>query len=639
MNKMITIRNNKRLRLKPAVMWNRSAITVIMFCCLAVAAMSCTKDWLDKQPTGDMTLEEVFSNPIYAQGFLSNIYDALPVESDMSDLYFWGDPNWYCGNPFTGGCDEMEIAFGGAYSHQINSGSWNATTIFDLWNHHYRAIRKCNVFIERVGDVPPNGDITSGVIDAWLGEAYFLRAFNHFWLMRCYGPVVLLDHTVGTEEYFDRYTRRPIDECAAFIAADCDSAVRHLAATHVPAQYGRATSVAALALKARTLLYAASPLYNGNSDYANLRNADGTQLIPQNYDAAKWQAAADAALAAITAAESVGYVLYHAPGGNPYDNYSGIWNDRIDNANKEWLFWRQCGIFVHPDQCADPVSFRSSASIINPTQEIVDAYQMANGKSPIVGYNANGNPIIDPASGYSETGFVAAASPDGYYPAGVQNMYVGREPRFYASINFNLQEWKESRLQFYYNGKDGKSHAGTDYCKTGYLLRKIVDATYRSTPPIQARPHVWVYFRVGELYLNYAEALNEAQGAVGDVYAKVNAIRSRAGLPDLQAGMSKDDMRAAIHHERRIELAFETHRFFDVRRWKEATSANPNDFGKQDQPIHSMNIFAGSNTTDAAYYKRTKVEDRIFEDQHYLFPVPQDEINKNLENIVQNPGW
>lgn len=593
---------------------------------LSIGFFCSCEDFLDKQPTGDMTLDDVFADRIYTQRFLSNIYSRLPVESDFADIY---NGIWYCGNPFVGGSDEMEIAFGGAYSHEINQGSWNSTNILPVWTESYAAIRECNIFLERINDVPT----TQSEKDVWSGEVYFLRAFFHFMLMRTHGPIILLDKTIKTDADFKTFKRSPIQECARFIAEDCDRAKNLLEPSKEVTEYGRATSIAALALKSRVLLYAASPLYNGNDDYADFKNPDGELLVPGGKpDLQLWQKAADAAFYCIKEAEKAGYGIYYAADNDPYSNYSDIWQVHY---NKEWIFWRQCGDFRHPDQCADPISFRNSASIINPTQEIVDAYEMADGSTPISGYELKGDvlmPIINEESGYSEDHFVTEPHVKGYHPAGVWSMYANREPRFYASINFCLQEWKESTLQFYYLGKDGKSRAGSDYCKTGYLMRKLVDASYRSTPPVQVRNHHWIYFRVGELYLNYAEALNEAQGPVSDVYTYINIIRNRAGLPDLPEKLTKEQMRAKIHHERQIELAFESHRFFDVRRWKEAEET-------QNRQIHSMNIYAGDNATDPAYYERKKVEDRVFERKHYLFPIPQGEINMNLDNLVQNPDW
>jgi len=165
-------------------------------------------------------------------------------------------------------------------------------------------------------------------------------------------------------------------------------------------------------------------------------------------------------------------------------------------------------------------------------------------------------------------------------------------------------------------------------------MRKLVnERSTRLYPSFFVNQSVWVYFRLGEQYLNYAEAINEYEQSPAKAYPYVNAIRKRAGLPDLPEGLSYMEMRDRIKHERQIELAFETHRFFDVRRWKDAEAS-------QNQPIHSLNINEGAHKQDDAFYKRIVVENRVFESpKHYLFPLHRDEINKNPERLIQNPGW
>ena len=267
-----------------------------------------------------------------------------------------------------------------------------------------------------------------------------------------------------------------------------------------------------------------------------------------------------------------------------------------------------------------------------PLQELVDAYEMADGSTPITGYNADGSPVINAASGYQETGYVAAAHPKGYYPAGVRNMYVDREPRFYATVNFNGAHWRGRNLQFWYSGAEGKSKGGAElYTVTGYLLKKFRD---EDTVVIRQGRFVletWVYFRLAEIYLNYAEALNEAQGPVADVHKYVNLVRARSGLPVLAAGLTKAEMRERIRHERRVELSFETTRYFDTRRWKIAEQTNKFN-------MYVMNIDKGTNLQDDEFYKRTYFKRRTFEKKHYLWPINQGTINIT-PTLVQNPGW
>ena len=275
---------------------------------------------------------------------------------------------------------------------------------------------------------------------------------------------------------------------------------------------GRATSMAALGLRSRVLLYIASPLYNGNTDMASFRDVDGTPLISQTYDPEKWNEAAKAARLCLDEAAASGYVRLYERDSDPVTNYQNIFNQ---NWNEEILWAKNIGTYDHWENCCNPISF-GCFSIINPTQEMVDAYEMADGSTPITGYTDNGlTPIINPESGYVEEGFTDTEY-ENRWQKGVSNMYVNREPRFYASINFAGAIWLTSRasnwtephtLEFWYTGVDGKNNAGSDYCKTGYLMKKLI---YPTVIPFQSYPvQQWVYIRLGEIYLNYAEALNE----------------------------------------------------------------------------------------------------------------------------------
>jgi hypothetical protein len=581
--------------------------------------VSCS-DFLDKAPDEDMTVEDVFSSTIWTRNFLAHIYSWIPTEANFAD----DGGLWR--SPFVGASDEMEIAYGGAFAHEINSGAWNSTNItrVPIWNETYQALRRLNLFLENVDNVPTTAD----QINTWKGEGYYLRAYFHFLSFRTVGPIILLDHTVNTGDDLLSYTRRPIEECVDFMVEDLDRAISLLDDRVADNEVGRVTRVAAMALKSRILLYAASPLYNGNNDFANFTDSTGIQLFPQNYDPNKWKVAADAALETILTSEAAGYGLYQSASNDPVANYQEIF---INNWNREVLFAKNLDRYGHHFRCSDPISL-SGFSIFNPTQEMVDAYQMEDGSTPIIGYTNNGlTPIINSESGYREDGYVEN-SKEGRWPQGVRNMFVNREPRFYASINFPGQVWKNHAIQVWFDGIDGRKNAGSDYCKTGYLMKKAMNERNRWNP-WQVEQNTWIISRLGEIYLNYAEALNEFSGPSTEVYKYVNLIRNRSGLPNLEEGLSKEEMREKIWHERRIELAFETHRFFDVRRWKIAEVTD-------DKPVHSLNIFAGSHLQDNAFYQRIVVEQRVFDSpKHYFFPIEQNEIDKNDRNLVQNPGW
>ena len=603
-------------------------ILYIVFAALALAAAVSCEKFLDKAPDENLTLDDVFTNRLNTRAFLASAYSYLPYHADQ---------NW--DNNFTGSCDEEEVAYGAHYTHAMCNGAWAPTdgSVSPIWTSMYEGIRKVNLILENADRCK---EATADEIRWWKGESYFLRAFFHFMIFRAYGPIPIVDHVIDINEDIASIVRATADDVANFIAADCDRAAEYLIDKDRwgEADYARATRIAALGLKSRVLLYVASPLYNGNPVFADLKDpVSGKNLISQTYDAEKWKRAADAAKACIDAAEAVGHALYTADlATDPVKNYQNIFNV---NWNQEVLWGRNNGNGDHWLNCSDPTSFGCYA-IFDPTQEMVDAYEMEDGSTPITGYAADGiTPIINPASGYSETGFTTTAR-EGRWTVDVSNMYAHREPRFYASINFAGAIWKTSRAsnwtlphvnEFWYYGIDGKNNAGSDYCKTGYLIKKL---HYPNRIPWQSTPlQVWIYIRLGEIYLNYAEALNEYSGPVDDVYTYVDAIRTRAALPGLAAGLTKDQMRERIHHERRIELAFETHRWFDVRRWMEGESQN--------KPIHSMNIWEGTSQTDPAFYKRIEVEKRVFETpKHYFYPIPQSEIDKNVKhNMVQNLGW
>ncbi len=387
---------------------------------------------------------------------------------------------------------------------------------------------------------------------------------------------------------------------------------------------GIPTQASCMAMKMRILLYRASPLWNGNEDYADFQNKEGQNLFPA-YAASHWKTAADYGKKAIIALEAAGYKLYRSENDDPMENYRDIF---MDDFNDEVLFAKNFTNWDWPERVSNPTGMGGWGGS-NPTQEHIDAYEMEDGSTPILGYNADGSPIINEASGYREVGIYSQAHPEGYHMNNIFYMYAKREPRFYATINYNNAFWKTRRLNFFKGATDGFK-GGPDYTTTGYMMRKFLDE--QGVDILQGRftDKTWIYYRLGELYLNYAEALNEADGAVSDVYTYVNAIRNRSGLPDLPAGLNKEQMREKIRHERRIELAFETHRYFDCHRWKIAHITD-------NSAIHGMDIDA---TVATSFYKRTLVEKRVFETpKHYLWPIHQNEINKAPTLYIQNPGW
>lgn len=599
-----------------------------------LTASSCKKGFLDKTPDEDLTIEAVFSERRNAEQFLTNIYSNIPSEDDMRDISIGR-------NPFVGAADEVETTWSATvvFQNYMNNGSWSSSDNPGVWAPFWRGIRKANIFLENVENIPVSDLFTETDRNHWKGEALFLRALYHFFLARLFGPIPVVDKSLPFETDFSGYARRPITEVVDFIVKDCDEAINllPLQLSEKSVDVGRATAAAALALKARVLLYMASPLWNAlladgasrDNILLDLKNSDGTGLFPQSPNPARWGIAAAAAKSCIDLCESAGYGLYYATDGNPVNNYSRLF---LDNFNNEVLFAKNTYLAQFPENQQSP-SGMGGTSGTAPIQEIVDEYEMqATGERPILGYNIDGTPIINPVSGYVETGYAASAHPLDYYRINTRNMYVGRDPRFYASINFNGQFWRSRRINFSRSGTDGYNVSATNYTKTGYLLRK------RSSPSVIIPQGIfdtksWIFFRLGEQYLNYAEALNEAEGPVTDVYKYVNAVRTRAGMPDLPTGLSQEEMRERIWHERRIELAFETHRYFDSHRWRISEQT-------QGSAVHGLNYTAASTTwTDNIFYERKVIETRVFNSpKHYFWPIPLTDIVKN-PHLVQNYGW
>jgi hypothetical protein len=588
---------------------------IVIFSILIILAASCKKGFLNKAPDEDLTIDQVFAQRRYAESWLTSTYSDVP-----NNIYFndGGDPN-----PFVIASDELDVCWPDKFAKLMNAGSWNAVnTPIQSWDNMYQGIRKANIFLENIAKTP--------MVDAdkqvWIGEATFLRAFYHFMNLRMYGPIPILTHSVSTGDDFSGIARQPLDSCVSFIVDECTKAEALLPITTTPDQYGRATKAAALALKEKVELYRASPLWNGNPDYANFRDNNGTAFFPASYDASRWQTAADAAKDCISQCEAAGYHLFKSVSGDPVKNYQELF---LVNWNSEVLFARDCGITGWIEQCSFPCGMGGWSGWA-PTQEQVDDYEMDNGTQPVSGYGINGAPIINGASGYTETGYTTTAYP-GRWLSGVSNMYVHRDPRFYATVNFNGAYWISRQIQFWNTGLDGLIAGGGGHTTTGYLLKKFADSTV-NIPEARWLTKTWVFFRLGEMYLDYAEALNEAQGPVTDVYKYVNAVRERVSMPDLPSGLSQDQMRTRIRHERRIELTCESDRYFDCHRWKIASTTD-------NSSVHGMNISAGTSLQDNSFYQRTVADPRVFvAPKHYLFPIPQTEINKDSA-LVQNPGW
>ena len=616
---------------------------IYLFLIACITVVSCKK-YLNVVPTELVTQDAVFSNIQNAEDAWAHLYKSL----NNNDVQFI-----HGGGTILGACtDECKNHWENVPELSFNSGAWNATNnSLDIWGSAYQYIRSANIFLASIDKTPipaSRSDYYAPRIPAYKAEARFLRANQYFELFRRYGAVPLVNTVLATTDPAATSTsRNTVDEVVKFITSECDAIAEILPVNYGSgsADYGRITKGAALALKARTLLYAASPLFNGNTMYAGVKNTDGTQLFPQAYDNNKWLLAANAAKAVL---DLNAYSLSNPNPSNPVDNYAQLFFTRnyneiilplIISSNRDFE-----GTYMPNGRDGNAVNGNGKMSVF---QELVDAYEMNNGR-----------PITDAQSGYQTTGYWNGQLWDGVRNTSVSNisnMYKNRDPRFYATIFFQYDVWNYTNnarpLKFAWFGNngggcDGWPKPGTN-CETGYNWRKWADPAVNLKGNGSANRN-FPLIRLAEIYLIYAEAMNEYLSAPNsDVYNAVNAVRSRVsmpGLPIIAADNTKEGMRKRIQNEKRVEFAFENQRFWDVRRWLIAkTVDNGNMHGMNARPtpeeLNSTGLDANSEAAGVAVFYKTVVDQtRVFADRHYLMPIPQTEINIDPA-LVQNYGW
>lgn len=485
--------------------------------------------------------------------------------------------------------DDAEFAIESAEIQQFNNGSWNAlNNPDDVWNRYYSGISKCCTLLENTDHV--NLDISRldpdkqveyanslKDIRMWRAEARFLRAYFHFELLKRYGPIPIVTSTLSINGNYENTPRPTMKEVVDFIAKECDIAADTLELTpwrNVNDAFGRATKGAALALKSRLLLYAASPLY---VDFGDTNEAN------KPTDIAMWKSAADAAKAVIDL--------------NQYElasSYADLFKN--DFQNKEYIFVRRYAANSDFEKSNFPVSFGGKGGT-NPSQNLVDDYEMLDGTP----FDWN-----DPAK---------AAQP-----------FENRDARLGATILMNMAPFKGKKVATYPEGADASPNPNAT--KTGYYLRKFLNEDVNIQTGGSSGGHVVPLFRLAEIYLNYVEALNECDPTNPDIALYLNKVRNRASLPNVSA-LSQEQMRAVIQHERRVELAFEEHRSWDVRRWKIASST-------LGTPL--MGVQIERKPLGGYTYMPVKVEQRVFQPKMYWYPIPQSEVLK-LKQWKQNNGW
>ena len=562
--------------------YRKYTISALAACLLLITAASCKKTWEDV-PLEQFTEEYVWdvedSLGVKARGFLGALYKFLPegfnrLGNDLLDA---------------GSDDAISSATGATDVQRLSTGSFNSiNNPDDPWNTCYSNIRKASLFLNNFHKVPLNIKMADGssAKKAWRAEARFIRAYAYFELLKRYGGVPLMGDEVRQVNDDLALPRNSFEEVVNYIVSECDKAVDSSWQDPIEdSRFGYVTKGAVMALKARTLLYAASPLFNGGNIDA------GNPLTGYtNYDAERWKLAAEASKALIDY--------------NKFSLQTEFKKIFITPGNRELIFAKLSGNNKNVETNNAPIGYASAVSQgrTSPTQELVDAFPMGNGL-----------PITDPASGY-----------DPNFP------YANRDPRLTYTIFYNGAQWLNRSVQTFEGGLD-KPNTNVQQTRSGYYMRKFM-GEYESQTGYSDIPHPVMLFRYAEVLLNFAEAQNEYAGPGQDVYNAVQAIRERAGLNPFQlpADLSKEEMRELIHNERRVELAFEEHRFWDIRRWKIAEQV-------MNGPLHGMRIDVSSS--GARTYTLTQILDAKFRaPAMYLFPVRYDEVAKNPQ-MKQNPGW
>ncbi len=544
---------------------------------------------LEREVAVNLQEHQVMASYDYTYNRLNSIYEGLP--SGFNPV---GDAM------LSSAADDAEFTIESSAIHRFNNGNWNAiSNPDDQWYTLYRAIYKANRFLETSDEVDldvyrldPSPSAQAVYvsrlqeIQRWKSEAMFLRAYFYFELVRRYGGVPLLTQTYQQDDDYQNLRRASLDECIEFITIQCDLAAMRLPnVTEYPfAQLGRATRGAALALKSKVLLYAASDLFNNPSWAGGFGHPE--LIASQKTDrAAKWKAAADAAKAVID-----------LPAYSLAQNFEGLF--RTYNS-AEIILARREGASNYFERINLPIGYDLGRSGNCPSQNLVDAFEMADG------------------SPFDWNNLAHATSP-----------YENRDPRLQMTVLTNQNIYRDRPIELWTGGRDGKGTARAS--RTGYYLRKYVDPSINVLRG-ETSVHTWILIRLGEIYLNYAEALNEYDPGNADIKGYVDAVRARTGvsMPPLPEGLTQEQMRERIRNERRVELAFEGHRFWDVRRWLTGEEA----FGA---PLQGVEI--NRLDTDLYSYEKIKVEDRAWRPEMYLYPIPQSELLQ-MPEWQQNPGW
>lgn len=572
---------------------------------MATTMLASCADILDKKPLTEISDNDLWSDPALLKAFVNSRYNQVGVngaESMQSSIVDETELTWLRG------CETHNFArLSPTDLGRMNGAWWGWDN--RSWSTKWTNISNCNIFFERVDNV---GFTDEAEKTKLVGQVRFIRAFEYWDLIARWGamPIITKSFSINEREEIVGQKRNTYKECIDFLVSELNQAAKELPANWSGDDYGRATSVAALALKSRILLYAASPLMNED---VKIPEVGYTTPEPD-----RWQKAAKAATEALDAAQNAGYELYNL-NGDPSKNYQLIFMDNTA-ANKETLFARM-----------------GTSSAEGESISSCDQYNNPNGYG---GWGGN-CPLQELVDAYEVVKDGVASKFDWNNPEEKANPYANRDPRFYATILYDGAKWMTRNVETYFDvdnngtiiggGKDTKyGNDSWNASPTGYNMKKFMDEGYAlNSWNFCARN--WIHLRMAELYLNKAEALYNIGDEEGAREA-LKPVRERAGMPAITA--SGADLLEAIKHERRIELAFEEHRYFDVRRWKEA----PKYFGSTVHAITIKKYPDGKKTYEVDKLRSDVGGDRKWDDKMYWLPITKSEMDKN-PNLVQNPGY
>lgn len=581
---------------------------------------SCNKDFLDTKPLTEFSEVDVWNDPALVEAFINGIYLNLGQPFLYVSLSSYVDESYS-----KKGVDNFNKSLItpddlGGWINDYSDGANKS------WASLYKTIRSCNVFLEKFDNIKfADNTLTDGktLKDRMSGEVHFFRAYFYHYLTSLYGGVPLITKTFKLSDDFN-LPRDSYSDCIKFIVDECDLAADLLPEVQSGQNKGRATKGAALALKSRVLLYAASDLHN-TTVFPGYSNPELIGYTDANRTA-RWQVAKDAAKAVIDLGIYSLYKANPAPGDDVSQNLIDLF---LSMGNEEDIFLRYYSVQGNLNQLGlyDFSNGFQGWGGNNPLQNLVDDYEMADGSR----FDWNN-------------------------PAHVAEPYKNRDPRFYSTILYEGSPWRQrsadlapldpigvlqfgtwerwnfnTNTKYYVYGLDTRmspiqSGKGTF---TGYNLRKFLDPTVDAQYYADDIPSR--YFRYGEILLNYAEACIEL-GEDNEARTYLNMIRKRAGMPDIIE--SGDLLRQRYRNERRIELAFEEHRFYDIRRWLIGFKAYvPN---RRMDILYKLN--ADQTTASVPTFGQSVFFNAAWDDKAYFFPIIRDEMNRN-PSLIQNPGY